>query len=178
MTTWGQKYFPAGVSMDDPREHPTMTIAWLKGGIEDLPYHLGPPADETSHIKSDLIHMNNLGFITESSQPGLKRGVVLQRAYVHGVAEASRAHRWAAAAIDAGFWAWVWSCDGYIDIDYIDPSHRQPVTASDGRQTTWLPLGLESDILRQPRWLQLAILDPQWGRTNGLFNGNFVLPQL
>ena len=70
------------------------TIQFLRGDLQATCYHYGPLLPESSDLVDKLVRLNELGFITVSSQPGATplsrlRGVrsdpVYQRCYVEGI---------------------------------------------------------------------------------------------
>jgi hypothetical protein len=81
----------AVTSIDEMSE---LVIDWLQGKTPVLPWHFGPPAEETSHIRSPLIALNRVpGILTENSQPGLDSDSCKQRAFVSGFATSVRLGR-------------------------------------------------------------------------------------
>ncbi len=178
---WHEKY-RTDDWWEDPAQWSAMMIEWLQGKLDTIPGHRGPPSDETHQIRDELIRMNQVGFITAGSQPGLDSPRLRQRAYVTGCAPAPLAHRWAACALSAGLHAWVWSTYGYLtneqwmaEFDLINPQHRLPVTMRDGDEFTWVPIGLPNEFgLQRDDYLQLAIIDPTWGPSTKLFTGEII----
>ncbi len=67
------------------------TIQFLKGDLAATAYHLGPLLAESDPLKEKLIHLNELGFITTSSQPGGRDRIdaqpVEKRFFVEGILE-------------------------------------------------------------------------------------------
>ena len=64
-----------------------LVIDWLQGKTPFLPWHAGPPDDETSLIRSQLVALNRMtGIVTDNSPPGLETARWRQRAWVSGYA--------------------------------------------------------------------------------------------
>jgi hypothetical protein len=51
------------------RELQDVNIQFLRGEIQKTPYHGGPVDSETIPLLSDLIRLNELGFVTVGGQP-------------------------------------------------------------------------------------------------------------
>jgi hypothetical protein len=47
------------------------TVAFLRGDLDQTPIHGGPPNDETDPLVPALVEMNEAGFVTTDSQPGV-----------------------------------------------------------------------------------------------------------
>ena len=57
-------------------------IEFIKGNIKETIYHLGPLDEETLPHVDELININNAGYLTVESQPGLVSENLLQRGYL------------------------------------------------------------------------------------------------
>lgn len=67
-------------------EFTKLTIDYINGNLKGSHTNYGPIAEETECIKTELIRLNRLGFITEGSQPGIYFDESnYQRAYVAGL---------------------------------------------------------------------------------------------
>lgn len=160
-----------------------LTAQWLEGRRRWIPTYVGshphPETDPT--MSSTLARVNRAGWVTDSSQPGVDRDTVHQRAYVTGVTAPALAR--SAQQLAAG--------SGLV----VLRGHRHrggagvvPVTVRDGQETTWLgswappdddvlldaPLPAagvtavrESDVLQ--------VYDPVWGRNDLLWPWLLVL---
>jgi hypothetical protein len=81
----GWPEWSAAASIDEMSE---LVIDWLQGRTLVLPWHFGPPDDETSRILSPLIALNRVpGLMTDNSQPGLQNDRCRQRAFISGFAQ-------------------------------------------------------------------------------------------
>lgn len=56
-------------------------IKFLKGEIEETPYHGGPVDTETLPLLEDLVMLNEKGFFTVSSQPSMKTKVFVDKTW-------------------------------------------------------------------------------------------------
>lgn len=159
-----------------------LTAAWLEGAISFLPaYGRGPdgkirPAQETKSLIPHLARANRHGFVTVTSQPGVKMvDGCGQRAYVDGFCSAETAVRIQAA------------CQGTDLVAVLTPPTWEnptkiPVSIVDGKECTWVGAATPMvDIAAfygedTPRALaslfiacQIAIVDPVWGRAELLW---------
>lgn len=142
-----------------------------------LPRYLGDsPAHETKDLIPTLVMMNQFGFVTTCSQPGIpiEEGSG-QRAFIHGICSAEMAGR---------------ICDLLIGSDLVVVTFP-PMTGSTGQivvtldgwsEFTWCGIhdsnaeadsyaeevGPELGELVRSSWT-LQIIDPQWGRNDLLW---------
>ena len=78
------KDWSAASSIDEMSK---LVIGWLQGRTPVLPWHSGPPDEETNLIRSQFIAVNQVsGIMTDNSQPGLETVYNLQRAFLSGFA--------------------------------------------------------------------------------------------
>lgn len=157
-----------------PQQLAAATIGFLRGETDQTPAHLGPIDEETVCLVEDLVRINELGFITDNSQPGERDEFGSQRAWVDGYCDNMTAHR-----IDRAL-----ASSEVIVISYC-PADRAsgslPITRlADGTPTTFAgrywyesAQGLYENSTELNSWLRtsvcLQIIDPVWGRNDALW---------
>jgi|SRR5699024_10357487 len=159
----GWPEWSAAASIDEMSE---LVIDWIQGRTPVLPWHFGPPDDETNHISANLIALNRTpGFMTDNSQPGLVDNRCRQRAYVSGFAAPDTLSHLANTAERAGL---VVRTTAEIRPD--DPIVTEPLADPSGLFTYGRPapvneLGLPeraANILANAA-LPFSIHDVEWG---------------
>ena len=159
----GWPEWSAAASIDEMSE---LVIDWLQERTFVLPWHFGPPDDETQRISAHLIALNRRrGIMTENSQPGLENNLCRQRAYVSGFAAPDTLSHFANTAERAGL-----GIRTTAEIGPDDPIITEPLADPSGPFTYGRPapvneLGLPeraANILANTA-LTFSIHDLEWG---------------
>lgn len=156
-------------SMDDMG---ALVIRWLDGKDRFLPWHAGPPDEETAEISEYLRVLNRHGVVTTNSQPGVPLGIHgwQQRAWVHLLASPETARALVSAADEAGL---IGICAGLRAL----PAQRIPITMRPGGRVNSSTTGAHEELflvggsrnLVESAW-DVALIDPVWGRKDYLWS--------
>lgn len=158
----------------NPQQLADAVIGFLRGSIGWTPTHLGSPDPETEQIADALVRINQLGFITDGSQPGMSNEHGIQRAWVDGFCDRDTADR-----IDR-------SLASSELVTFTIKTNREsfaslPVTrSSDGTPFTWAGRYYYPDFQGNyengttlDEWLRssvfVTVIDPVWGRNDVLW---------
>lgn len=153
----------AATSIDDMGE---LVIDWLQGRTTALPWHVGPPDEETASIRTHLVAFNRLGgVISTNSQPGVEADGNRQRAWVSGRATPAKLKILIDRAERAGL---VVLTDPRIGPN--DPVITEPLSGEQGLTTyaraeplSELALPAPAAKVLNANSLPFSIHDPQWG---------------
>lgn len=156
-----------------------LVAQWLEGARQWIPTYIGskPHPETRRHIRFVLTRLNRVGWVTDSSQPGLLRTGLRQRAYVSGIAAPALTRYAEHLSLDS---------DVVVLRAMRHPKHspdtKLVVTNRDGQPDTWLGSWdpPERDVLLQAplppatagavRAAEaLQVFDPVWGRDDVLW---------
>lgn len=163
--------WPAWRRASTLEEMGALVIRWLDGQDRVLPWHMGPPDQETTEIMEPLRALNQRGLVTTNSQPGvlLGRDGWEQRAWVHLLATPASARSLAERADAAGL---IVLCKGIRPL----PHERIPITMRPHRRVNTATDGVSEELFLTGRARDLAarawdvtLIDPEWGRRDLLW---------
>lgn len=166
----GTSQWGAARSLDDLAR---ATIAFLRGELDSTPTHGGPPNPETGPLLETLVSLNEAGFVTMDSQPGVVDDAGAQRAYVEGLCFEETVDRvvhgllrtdLVALTFAPGTSAW-----GGIAVTVDDGDPFTFLGRHDGSHLEYFDNGSpELAAVLDQLWL-VQVFDPVWGRAEELW---------
>lgn len=160
--TKGWPDWSAATSIEEMAE---LVIDWLQGRTPVLPWHFGPPDEETALIHAHLIAFNRLGgIITTNSQPGLEGDGLRQRAWVTGRATPAKLKILIGQSEQAGLVVQTDPQLGPNDpvITESSADSQGPITYARAEPLSELILPDPAEKVLEASSLPFSIHDPQW----------------
>ncbi|SFK74625.1 DUF6919 domain-containing protein [Geodermatophilus ruber] len=156
-----------------------LVAQWLEGTRRWIPTYIGstPHPETRGHIRDALARVNRAGWVTDSSQPGLRHSGLRQRAYVSGIAAPALTRYAEHLSSDSDVVVL-----RAVRLPELSPEINLVVTVRDGQPATWLgnwappdrdvllyaPLPpAAASAVRSAEALQ--VFDPVWGRDDVLW---------
>lgn len=157
-----------------------LTLDFIKGKLIATNYHYGPLHIESKKIINELIKMNDLGFITISSQPGeIEYEIRRQRGYVCGIIKKNQLDKFSKLMYEIGNNIYIRNTNdetlinslsrigAYPEWFWISERNNNKYTHVRNEEHSFCSF-IYTDIYDElfENYYEIEIIDLEWGREN------------